>query len=141
MEAFQLLFEEKYFYLNAQSKGSDFEKMYEAEERKIKNISNKYHLDNIYYSLDNDSKNIYKRMDRYYFKIRLTILFSILVAFNLFEIVVSLLLLTVLKSTYKDFDNSHRIFSPFVSISNILATLLLTSMTINKLKIQTYIFY
>lgn len=134
-ETFRLLLQEKhYFYLN-----NNKSPPLEIEENKINKIIQKYNLDGIYYSLD--KKNIFKRADRYEPKIKLIILFGILVTFHLFELIFNILMLTYIKKASDKFDSWERISTSFVSILNILVTLTLSTITMTKLRIQSYIFY
>lgn len=111
----------------------------QTEMRSLKAITEKYELKGLYYGLDNH--NIFKRADRYNYKILFVILFLILVAFNLFEIIFNILMLTAMKKKSEDFSEFSRVIAALVSIANILVTLILSSITITKLKIQSYIFY
>lgn len=109
------------------------------EEKKIKFTSNNFYLKGIYYDLDNH--NIFKRVDRYKHKIILIIIFSTQVAFNLFEIIFSIIILTVLKKKSDDFSYSNRFIGSMICLLNIFATLILSSLTVLKLKIKSSIFY
>ena len=134
MESFKALYEEKkFFYL--QNKDN---RIPELEEMRLKNISNIYHLDGIYYDLD--KHNIFKRKDRYRYKILLIILFSLLVAFNIFEIIFNIIGLNSQKKS-EDYNETERVIPSFISLSNILVTLILSSSIIMKRKIQSSIFY
>ena len=134
MESFKVLFEEKkHFYKN-----DDNNRAPELEEIRVKEISNRYHLDKIYYDLDNH--NIFKRTDRYRFKVLYIILFSLLVIFNIFEIIFNIVMLNMDKKS-EDYTNSERIITSFISILNILVTLILSSFSIIKMKISSSIYY
>lgn len=64
MESFKLLYEERnHFYLKNNNIPPDI------DEKKLKNISKRYHLDGLYYGLDNH--NVFKRIDRYKKKLSL----------------------------------------------------------------------
>ena len=129
------MFEEKnYYYLTINNNMP-----LQTEMRSLKAITEKYELKGLYYGLDNH--NIFKRADRYNYKILFVILFLILVAFNLFEIIFNILMLTAMKKKSEDFSEFSRVIAALVSIANILVTLILSSITITKLKIQSYIFY
>ena len=81
VESFKLLCEEKNnFYLVHNHSMPP-----ELEESKIKTIAKQFKLEGLYYSLDNH--NIFKRVDRFRQKIKLIIIFFILVFFNLFEVI------------------------------------------------------
>ena len=134
MESFKALFEEKkFFYLNQNDN-----RIPELEEMRLKSITNRYHLDGIYYDLD--KHNIFKRKDRYRFKKLLIILFLFLVLFNSFEIVFNIIVLNSKKKS-EDYKEGLRIITSLISLSNILVTLILSSSIIIKMKIQSSIFY
>ena len=88
-----------------------------------------------------DNHNIFKRVDRYKKKTFLIVIFSFLSAFNLFEIIFNLLFLYVIEKKSENFSPGERIITSLVSILNILLILLLSSVTIFKLKIRSSIFY
>lgn len=135
VESFKLLYEGKkdfYFKLNKNMPP-------ELEEIKINNIVKYYHLDGLYYGLDHH--NIFKRADRYKNKIALIIMFGILVAFNLFEIIFYIIMLTFIKKESGEFDDTQRLITAIISLINVFVTFILSSITITKLKIQSYIFY
>lgn len=88
-----------------------------------------------------DNHNIFKRVDRYKKKTFLIVIFSFLSAFNLFEIIFNLLFLCVIEKKSENFSPGERIITSLVSIFNILLILLLSSVTIFKLKIRSSIFY
>ena len=50
-------------------------------------------------------------------------------------------MLTYIKKASDKFDSWERISTSFVSILNILVTLTLSTITMTKLRIQSYIFY
>lgn len=106
---------------------------------RLNKIIKKYQLEGIYYSLDNH--NIFKRADRYQYKIILIIMFAILVIYNLFEIIYNIITLTVLKKSSEDFPGELRLLTALFSLINILVILILSSITVTKLKIQSYVFY
>lgn len=105
---------------------------------RINNISKEYNLDRLYYGLDNH--NIFKRKDRYKYKKILIAFFGVLVAFNLFEIVFDIVMLNIEKQT-EDFNDLQRLITAIISLINVLATFILSSLTINKRKIQSYVYY
>lgn len=115
------------------------------EESKIDDIIQRYHLDNIYYGLDN--KNIFKRVDRFNLKKTLILLFSILALENLHEIIFNLWHFL----DNRDPDNPDRgdgksfyywnIASEFCCDIYVGTLLLLSWLTFTKLKIDTKIFY
>lgn len=111
----------------------------EFGEKTIKVISNKYHLDGLYYGMDNH--NIFKRVDRYQQKTFLTIVFSFLSVINLFEIIFNFLFLCVIKKNSDNFSKIERILTSLISLVNIVLIILLSSVTIIKLKIRSSIFY
>ena len=110
----------------------------ELEESKIEDVAKLYKLEGLYYSLDNH--NIFKRVDRFRHKIKLIIMFILLVSFNLFEVIFNILSLTF-KHKKDEFSDPKRFFTTFVSLLNILVTLILSTITTTKLKIGTTIFY
>ena len=111
----------------------------EFGEKTIKVISNKYHLDGLYYGMDNH--NIFKRVDRYQQKTFLIIVFSFLSVINLFEIIFNFLFLCVIKKNSDNFSKIERILTSLISLVNIVLIILLSSVTIIKLKIRSSIFY
>ena len=135
MESFKLLYEERnHFYLN-----NDIPKIPTyIDEKKLKIISKRYHLDGLYYGLDNH--NVFKRIDRYKHKIALIILFSSLVIFNSFEIIFHIIMLQKRKKS-EEYIKSERIATSVVSLVNILISLILSTITMIKLKIKSSIFY
>ena len=134
MESFKALYKvKKYFYL----KNND-NRIPEIEEMRLKSISNKYHLNGIYYDLDNH--NIFKRKDRFRFKKLLIAIFLFLVVFNIFEIIFNIIRLSDPQKS-EDFDKGIRLITSFISLSSILVTLILSSSIIIKMKIESSIFY
>lgn len=134
MESFKALYEEKkYFYLKQNN-----HRVPELEEMRIKSITKTYHLDGIYYDLDNH--NIFKRTDRYRFKKFLIIIFTILVCFNLFEIIFNIVGL-IHKKKSESYTEVERMITSIISLINILVTLVLSSFTVIKMKIKSSIFY
>ena len=135
MESFKLLYEERnHFYLN-----NDIPKIPTyIDDKKLKIISKRYHLDGLYYGLDNH--NVFKRIDRYKHKIALIILFSALVIFNSFEIIFHIYMLQKKKKS-EEYIKSERIATSVVSLVNILISLILSTITMIKLKIKSSIFY
>ena len=109
------------------------------EIKRLKDITNKYELERLYYGLDNH--NIFKRADRYKYKIWIGIIFLLLCASNLFEIIFNIIMLTAVRRKSEDFSFFDRLVTAFISLANILITLILSSITITKLKIQSYVFY
>lgn len=135
VETFNLLLEEKKdFYIKLNGSNPP-----ELEEIRLNQIIKRYHLEGIYYSLDNH--NIFKRADRYQYKIRLIIMFAILVIYNIFEIIFNIITLTVIKKPFEKFSGHQRFLTALLSLINILVILILSSITVTKLKIQSYVFY
>ena len=92
----------------------------------------------MYYNLDNHS--IFKRIDRYEHKIILIILFSISTFYNFYEIITNIVLLG--REPNKDHYNKNEyMFSACASLLNILVIFTLSTFTIMKLKIRSYVFY
>ena len=92
----------------------------------------------MYYNLDNHS--IFKRIDRYEHKIKLIILFSISTFYNFFEIISNIVLLS--RGPNKDdYKEKEYLFPACFSLLNILVIFILSTFTIMKLKIRSYVFY
>lgn len=135
VESFKLLYEgKKDFYLKTNKNMPP-----ELEEIKINNVVKYYHLDGLYYGLDHH--NIFKRADRYKNKIVLIIMFGILVIFNLFEIIFYTIMLAFMKKKTGDFEDTDRLITAIISLINVFVTFILSSITITKRKIQSYVFY
>ena len=135
MESFKLLYEERnHFYLKNNIIPQDI------DEKKLKAISKRYHLDGLYYGLDNHNHNLFKRIDRYRKKRVLIILFSLLVIFNSFEIIFHIVMLHVKKKS-EDYNTRDRWATSLVSLINIFISLILSTITMIKLKIKSSIFY
>lgn len=109
------------------------------ESKKLKIIAKNYHLNEIYYGYDD--KNLFKMVDRYKYKIILIPIFLASLSFNLFEIIFSLLSVTVWKSKSEDYSYTNRLLGAVICLLNILITLILSSITVQKLKIKTSVFY
>ena len=115
------------------------------EESKIDDIIQRYHLDNIYYGLDN--KNIFKRVDRFNNKRTLVIIFSILALENLHEIIFSLWHFLDKRDPDNPDRDSGKVFYYWNIVSEFccdiyVGTLLTLSwLTFTKLKIETKIFF
>lgn len=116
------------------------------EESKIDQIIQRYHLDNIYYNLDN--KNIFKRVDRFRYKKTLIFIFIVLSIGNLHEILFNLchLLLKIDPDDPDKGSESKKFYywnlaSEFYCDIYIWALLVLSWFTFSKLKIETKIFY
>ena len=122
------------YYLNTNKN-----KPVQNEIRRLKAITNKYELERLYYGLDNH--NIFKRADRYKYKKWFVFIFLLLVAFNLFEFIFNIIMLSAVRRKSEDFSIFDRLITAFISLANILVTLILSSITITKLKIQSYVFY
>lgn len=132
MESYKLLLKEKSnFY------GDNTLEL--IEEKKLdKIIKRKYLIEEIYYGAD--GYNFFKRKDRYRFRIFLIICFSFFTVYNAFEFCDSIYLITNKKSSDK-YDNSNRLTTLSINMINIFFILILTTVTIIKLKIQTYVYY
>ena len=136
MVSFKLLYEERNnFYLNNNNIPNI---PTDIDEKKLKIISKRYHLNGLYYGLDNH--NLFKRIDRYKHKTILIILFSLLVMFNSFEIIFHIAMFDVNKKS-EEYTTLERIATSFVSLLNILISLFLSTITMIKLKIKSSIFY
>ena len=110
----------------------------DLEEKKQKKIRNKLKLQKIYYSLD--GKNIFKRVDRYYYKNFLIFVFSILNIYSAIEFISSIYLL-VTNDDSKDFSDIHRNVTLSFNMINIIFIEVLATMTVVKKKIETFIYY
>lgn len=132
MESYKLLLKEKSnFY------GDNTLEL--VEEKKLdKIIKRKYLIEEIYYGAD--GYNFFKRKDRYRFRVFLIICFSFFTVYNAFEFGDSIYLFTA-KQSSDSFDDSNRIATLSINMINILFILILTTVTIIKLKIQTYVYY
>ena len=67
-------------------------------------------------------------------------MFVVLVSFNLFELIFNIISLKI-KNKKEEFSDPRIFFTTFVSLLNILVTLILSTITTTKLKIKTTIFY
>ena len=140
-EAFKLLFQEKNnFYL---AKNNNFNN-FSLEETRILNISERYKLSGIYYN--GDKKQIFKRVDRYESKIYLIIIFTILIAYNIIEIIYNITFLTVFKDVKIDTDLNKnlvriKITMEVLAIINLITIIILSILTFTKLKIASLIYY
>lgn len=111
----------------------------DLEEKKQKKIRNKFKLQKIYYSLD--GKNIFKRVDRYYYKKTLLGFFIFLFAYNLFEILFNIILLFFIRKQSKEYNDFERKATLFINMVHIIIIQILATLTIVKRKIKTYIYY
>jgi hypothetical protein len=76
VESLKLLFDGKYDYYNKNNKSRPLE----VEYRRINNISNTFHINGLYYSLDHGNyHNIFDRVDRYDQKVKLILCFFYLI--------------------------------------------------------------
>ena len=100
-------------------------------------IANSYSLNNLYYSIDNH--NIFKRISRYSSKPLTILFFLILFAFEIFEVIFNIVHLCK-KTPSIDFANFTRIAGAILSICNIVIIFLLSTFTIVKMSIKTYIY-
>jgi len=102
-------------------------------------------LENIYYG--SDKKNIFKRIDRYFYKKTLIITFLILCLGNLHEIIFNLVhLILEIDPDEPDTDDSKKfyiwnIISEYYCDIYIGTLLFLSWLTFAKLKIETKIYY
>ena len=95
-------------------------------------------LKKLYYS--ENSKSIYKRCSRYFYKKTLLVLFGILIILNIIEIIVHIFMCKDLKRP-EQYDDDLRRASFFISFFNFSATMALATRTIFKLDVRTYIYY
>lgn len=98
-----------------------------------------YILKLTYYDLD--GRNIFKRIHRFQKKIFLLICFSYLLAFNVFEFIINIYFLVNKLDYGNDFDEKHRTMTLFLNMINIFIILILTTVTVVKRRIKTYIYY
>jgi hypothetical protein len=99
----------------------------------------KFDLEGLYYSLD--GHNIFKRVYRYY-NLKLIFPFFIYATFfNLFEIVLNIILLTYLRKQPNEYSKAERISTFLLNMIHIIFIHFMATFTIIKLKIQTYIYY
>jgi len=83
---------------------------------------------------------LFKRIDRYEHKIILIILFSISTFYNFFEIISNIVLLC--REPNKALNNQKEsVIAACASLLNILVIFTLSTFTIMKLKIRSYVFY
>jgi hypothetical protein len=137
VESFKLLFDGKYAYYHENNGNRPLE----VEYRRINNISNTFHINGLYYSLDHGNHhNIFDRVDRYDQKVKLILCFFYLTIFNIFEIVINIKLL-IDKKPSLSYDKWQRILPGCLSVINILVTLALSTITVIKMKIATFSFY
>lgn len=83
---------------------------------------------------------MFKRIDRYEHKIILIILFSISTFYNFFEIISNIVLL-YREPQKADINQKEYVFAASASLLNILVIFTLSTFTIMKLKIRSYVFY
>lgn len=137
MESFKLLFDGKYAYYNEINDSRPLE----VEYRRINNISNTFHINGLYYSLDHGNHhNIFDRVDRYDQKVPIILCFSYLTIFNIFEIVIHIKLLIDKKPSI-EYERWQRILPGYLSIFNIIVTLVLSAFRILKRKIANFSYY
>ena len=108
-----LLQEKKNYYdLN-----NDDDSLIEIEEKKIMNLKKaKIDFKGLYYSLD--GHNFFKRVDRYYNKKLIFPFFIYATFFNLFEIVLNIILLTYLRKQPNEYSKGLLIISIIFFISS-----------------------
>lgn len=134
MKYFRLLLEsKKNFYL-----GDEENSVLVFEEKNLHKIEGNYKIKKLYYSLDN--KDIFKRRDRYHFNRILIGSFALLIIFNVFEIAINIKQLVVRKK-YITYSYPERLIFSLFSILNIINVFFLSSITIAKFRIKTYIYY
>ena len=135
VETFNLLLEEKKdFYIKLNGSNPP-----ELEEIRLNQIIKRYHLEGIYYSLDNH--NIFKRHDRYYYKKTLMASFAFLCAYNISEIILNIVILFVYDKSSANYEYYQRILPLMLNMIHIIVIQFLASITVVKLKIKTYIYY
>ena len=131
-----LLQEKKNYY----ESNNDNESLVEIEEEKIVNLQKaKIDFKGLYYSLD--GHNFFKRVDRYYNKKLIFPFFIYTTLFNLFEIILNIILLTFIRKQLNKYNTFQRIFTFSLNMIYIIFIHIMATCTITKLKIQTYIYY
>ncbi len=131
-----LLQEKKNYY----ESNNDDESLVEIEEEKIVNLQKaKIDFKGLYYSLD--GHNFFKRVDRYYNKKLIFPFFIYTTLFNLFEIILNIILLTCIRKQSNEYNTFQRIFTFSLNMIYIIFIHFMATFTITKLKIQTYIYY
>lgn len=150
-EHYNLLLKEKEAFYKKIDTNDNYERLIRLEQKIIEGSKKfKYEIEKVYYSLD--GKNIFKRKDRYNYKILqikcckiysnliLSIIFFLLSAINLFEIIFNIVLFINRKHSY-NYNESERKATLIVNMFNIALIQILSTMTVVKLKIETYIYY
>ena len=92
----------------------------------------------LYYS--DNGKSIYKRFNRYFYKKTLLVLFGLLIILNIIEIIVHIVMYNNLKKP-EQYDDDLRRASLLISFFNFFGTLALSSRTVFKFDVRTYIYY
>ena len=105
-----------------------------SEREEVEDFS----LKEIYYSLD--GHNIFKRRHRYRYKIFLIICYGYLTFFNIADFIINIYLLAT-KPDYEKYDPVNRGLTLSLNMLNIFVILILTTFTVVKLRIKTYIYY
>lgn len=132
-----MLLKEKANYYGANNSG---ESLVEIEENKALELKKlKFDLKELYYSLD--GHNIFKRSSRYYYKTFLINIFLFMTLFNIFEITFNVLLLVVFRKASNTYSTVERILTLFLNMIYIVLIHVWVTVTVIKLKIQTYIYY
>ena len=132
-----MLLKEKANYYGANNSG---ESLVEIEENKALELKKlKFDLKELYYSLDGHI--IFKRSSRYYYKTFLIIIFLFMTLFNIFEITFNVLLLVVFRKASNTYSTVERILTLSLNMIYIVLIHFWVTVTVIKLKIQTYIYY
>lgn len=138
-EKYKLLLKEKQNFYKKINQDDIF---VDIEKTKIKNIIKfrfgKYGLKELYYSLDN--RNIFKRLDRYYLKKSIIIIFIFMCVFNLSEIILAIFFSIQFRPS-SEYSPGERIITVFFNMIYIFVTQILSYLSVSKLDIKTYIFY
>jgi hypothetical protein len=132
-----LLLKEKANYYGTNNSG---ESLVEIEEKKANELKKlKFDPKRLYYSLD--GHNIFKRSSRYYYKGFLSLTFLFMTLFNLFEIFFNILLLSVFRRSSNSYTETERTITLLLNMLYICLIHAWVTLTVIKLKIQTYIYY
>ena len=112
----------------------------------INDKEHQYHLNNLYYALD--GQNIFKRVDRYWHKLFLIIIFSFLILVNFHEILFNAIhFCSEIGPDYPNIDPNKNDFfkwnllSEFLCDFFILALIILSFYTFGKFGIDTKIYF
>ena len=140
-----LLEQQNYYYLqNNDSEPYSINQI--TLDKIIHDKDNRFHLDNLYYSLD--GQNIFKRIDRFRHRLLLIIIFAFLILVNFHEIFFNIIHLALkIDPDNPDRGTDKKVFfkwnlaSEFLSDFYILALLFLSIYTFCKFGIDTKLYF